>query len=131
MASKRRVARLNSLLKEVISETITRDLKEPRLPELLTITQVEVAEDIQHAKVYFSVIGDEAQKKLALELLNDNAGFIAARSSKKVVLRFFPSLTFKIDESLDHAFRIETLLNQVLPESKEESLVEDSETGSL
>ena len=64
---KQRVDRLNSLLKEVISEVISRDFQNRDIPDLITITQVEITKDLRHAKVYVSVIGDQVKKKKAID----------------------------------------------------------------
>lgn len=114
-----RIDRLNSLLKEVISEVIREDVKNPHVSNLITITRVDISKDIHHAKVYVSVIGDPAQKEESINALNSAAGFIAVRASKKVVLRFFPELIFRLDDSADKHYRIETLLNEISKEKKE------------
>lgn len=114
-----RIDRLNSLLKEVISEVIREDVKNPHVSNLITITRVDISKDIRHAKVYVSVIGDEAQRIESINALNSAAGFIAVRASKKIVIRFFPDLVFKLDDSADKHHRIETLLNELSKEKKE------------
>ena len=110
----RRIERVNSLLQEVISEVIMREVKDPRLPGLITITKVEVSPDLHYAKVFFSMIGGtDAQKAIALQILQEAAGYIAVTASKKVVLRYFPSLTFKIDDSMEKHQRIDDLLRKI------------------
>ncbi|MDN3504910.1 MAG: 30S ribosome-binding factor RbfA [Rhabdochlamydiaceae bacterium] len=111
--SSRRCDRLNSLLKEVISEVVFRDVKNPNISELLTITKVDISKDLHHAKVYVSVIGDEKEKKLTLTTLNQAAGFIGSSSSKKVTMRFFPHLKFILDESVDKHMRIDSILKEI------------------
>ncbi len=111
-----RIDRINSLLKEVISEVIFREVKNPHVNELLTVTHVEVTKDLHYAKVYVSVIGSEQQKKDTIAALQSAAGFIAVNSSKKITIRYFPTLTFKLDESVDKQMRIEMLLNQISAE---------------
>jgi len=113
MAPVQRTTRLNSLLKEVISEVIRRDVRNPHVNELLTVTRVEITRDLHYAKVYISVIGTDAQKKETLNALETAAGFIAVNSSKKVTMRYFPALTFKLDDSVDKHMRIEELLGEI------------------
>jgi ribosome-binding factor A len=110
-----RVPRVNSLLQEVITETLRKNVKNPHIHALTTITHVEVTSDLQHAKVYVSVIANEKEQKETIDALNGAAGFIAVHSSKKVSLRFFPELHFKLDRSAEHAAHIEELLNKVIP----------------
>ena len=110
----RRIQRVNSLLKEVISEVIARDLKSHDLPELITITDVDTSKDLRHAKVFVSFIeNDQTKKESMLELLQEKAARIGVIASKKVVLRYFPSLTFKLDSSIDNYLEIDTLLKKV------------------
>ena len=127
--AKKRIERLNSLLKEVISEVVMRDVRDPRLAPLVTITSVDITNDLQHAKVFISVIGTEEQKKSTIEALQSAAGFIAIQSSKKVVMRYFPALTFKIDNSVDKHIRIETLLGKIHEEQKSRKGTADTESS--
>lgn len=112
----KRTDRLNSLLKEVISEVIKRDVRNPHVTDLLTVTRVQISKDLHYAKVYISVIGSEQQKAETLDALQSAAGFIAVQSSQKVVMRYFPELTFKLDDSVDKHMRIEELLNEISQE---------------
>lgn len=109
----RRIERVNSLLVEVIAAVVMREVKDPRIPGLITITRVETTPDLRQAKVFFSIIGSEKEKKTALQVLQEAAGFISMTASKKVVLRFFPQLTFKIDDTLEKHQRIDDLLKKI------------------
>ncbi len=111
-----RVARLNSLLKEVLSEVIRQDVRNPHVARLITVTGVEITADLQHAKVSISVIGTDKEKEETIKALQSAAGFIAVQSSKKVVMRYFPELTFKLDTSIEHQIRIDTLLDKIKSE---------------
>jgi ribosome-binding factor A len=116
--AKQRTDRLNSLLKEVISEVIRRDVHNPHVNELLTVTHVEITKDLHYAKVYISVIGNDQQKAETLKALNSAAGFIATMASKKIVIRYFPSLTFKLDEGVEKHLRIEKILGEISAEKQ-------------
>ena len=109
----RRIERVNSLLVEVIAQVVMREVKDPRIPGLITITRVETSPDLRQAKVFFSIIGSDKDKKTALQVLQDAAGFISITASKKVVLRFFPQLTFKIDDTLEKHQRIDYILKKI------------------
>lgn len=113
-----RTDRLNSLLKEVISEVIRKDVRNPHVTELVTVTRVQISKDLRHAKVFISVIGSEQDKIETIEALNSAAGFIAVNSSQKVVMRYFPELKFKLDDSVDKHMRIEELLEEISKERK-------------
>lgn len=110
--------RLNSLLKQVISEVITRDVHNPKVNTLVTVVGVDVSKDLHNATVYISVIGNDSDKKNTIDALQSAAGFISVRASKKVVLRYFPTLTFTLDHSVDEHLRINELLDQIHDENK-------------
>ena len=120
-----RTTRLNSLLKEVISEVIKRDVRNPHVNDLLTVTRVEITKDLHYAKVYVSVIGSSEQKEETLNALQSAAGFIAVNSAKKVTMRYFPALTFKLDDSVDKHMRIEKLLGEISQERQAREVHDD------
>ena len=108
-----RINRLNSLLKEVISEVITKEISNPNISEFISITKVEITQDLHTAKVYISIIGNTEEKKKTMNALESASGFISVQASKKVVLRYFPSLTFKLDTSVDEHMKIEKILQNI------------------
>ncbi len=107
---------MNSLLKEVISDVIRTEVKNPHLHELITITHVEITKDLRHAKVYVSVIGEEKEKSEAMGVLRSAAGFIAVQASKQVTMRYFPELKFILDDSVDQQMQIDKLLSDIQAE---------------
>lgn len=116
--AKKRIERLNSLLKEVLSEVIQHEVRDPRLAPLVSVTRVDMTADLQHAKVYISVIGSHAEKEETIAALQSAAGFIAVTASKRVVMRYFPLLNFKLDQALEEQLRIEELIGQIHLEEK-------------
>lgn len=109
----KRTDRLNSLLKEVLSEVIREDVKHPQLHHLSSVTQVDISKDLHNAKVYISVIGTDKEKQLSLAALKSAAGYIAVIASKKVVMRYFPQLTFYIDDSVEKQIQINELIEKI------------------
>lgn len=105
-----RIDRVNSLLKEVIFEVIQREVKNPHVNAFVSVTRVETSQDLHHAKVYVSIIGTEAEKERIVEALQSASGYIAVHASKKVELRHFPELIFKVDHSADEHFKIQKIL---------------------
>ncbi len=123
----KRTVRLNSLLKEVISEVIHRDLHHvPHVNEFITITAVDITSDLSYAKVFVSVIGDQKQKKLAVQALQEKAGTIARMSSKKVVMRHFPELTFEIDSGLEKQLHMEEVFSKLSQEREKRPSSDDA-----
>ena len=128
MTAQRRIMRVNSLLKEVISDVIRHDLKHHKLPELITITDVDTSKDLMYAKVFVSLInGNNNDKKLLIEELQKCSSSIARLSSKKVVLRYFPVLTFEIDNTMDDYMKIDDLLREVNKNKKFKKDEEDDD----
>ena len=109
----KRTTRLNSLLKEVISEVIKKDVGNPNISKLTTITKVEITKDLHQAKVFISIIGTPEEKTKTLKALESASSFISIKASKKVVMKYFPSLIFKLDTSLEKQFRIEKILQEL------------------
>ena len=115
---KNRLERVNSLLKEVIFEVIQREVKNPHINTFVTVTNVDTSADLHHAKVSISLICPEADKQKIIDALQSAAGFIAVHASKKVELRYFPELTFKLDNSLDEFIRIQEILGKIEQERR-------------
>lgn len=118
MAEKVRIKKLNSLLQEVIAEVIQRDVRDPRIHAFTSITKVDLSNDLQHAKVFVSVLATDKEKKETMDALQSAAGFIAISASKKVVMRYFPALIFKLDTSVEEHLRIEKVLEKIHEEQK-------------
>ncbi len=110
--TKHRVSRLAENLKAEISQMIREELKDPRIG-FVTVTAVEVAEDLGHAKVFVSVLGDEAQRKKTLDGLNSAVGFVRREIGQRIRLRFVPEIVFKYDPSIEHGAQIAKLLKGV------------------
>jgi ribosome-binding factor A len=110
---KNRLERINSLLKEVIFEVIQKEVRNPHVNTFVTVTRVDTSADLHHAKVYISLIASDPEKEKVLAALQTAAGFIAVNAAKKVELRYFPVLTFKLDTGLEEHLRIQELLAQI------------------
>ena len=114
----KRTKRLNSLLKEVISEVIRKDVRNPNVAKFTTVTEVDISTDLHHAKVFVSVIGTEQERTETVEALESAAGFIGVHASKKVTMRTFPTLTFRLDTSVDKQMKIDSLLKKIHEEEE-------------
>jgi len=115
---KNRIDRLNSSLREVISDVIKKDVKNPHVNELLTVTRVSITKDLRYAKAYVSVIGSDEEKQETINALQSAAGFISIQSSKQIVIRYFPELRFILDDSAEQHSRIETILEEIKSEQE-------------
>ena len=114
----RRVDRINGLLREEISRLLSREIKDPRLSGLLTITQVSTSSDLRNAKVFLSVLGNDEANTSALQGIQSAATFLRKQLRERLRLKYVPFLTFEIDDSIqtsDHIFR---LMDQARQESE-------------
>ncbi|MDP3791174.1 MAG: 30S ribosome-binding factor RbfA [Candidatus Omnitrophota bacterium] len=115
--SKQRPERVQEALRQEISKIVIDQIKDPRIG-FITITKVEVTDDLRYAKVYFSVFGEKKHKELALKGLNSAKGFIRGQIADRVKLRLVPDISFRIDESLEHTKEIYDLLDRIKKEKK-------------
>jgi ribosome-binding factor A len=113
----RRAERVNELLREEISEIIQREMKDPRLGGLISITAVEVSPDFSHARVFVSVLGSEEESTSSLKALNAGAAFLRHELRGRLKsLRHVPELSFRADTSIARGAHLTALLNQVAHE---------------
>ncbi|SMB95564.1 ribosome-binding factor A [Thermanaeromonas toyohensis ToBE] len=110
-----RVERVAEQMKKEIAELLQDEIKDPRIG-FVTVTDVELSSDMQHAKVYVSVYGDEEQKKQTLEALARATGFIRREIGRRIKLRLVPEIVFKYDESIERGDRIARLLSRIKAE---------------
>lgn len=108
----KRLDRVNQLIKEEVSTLLQRELKDPRLG-FVTVTEVETTKDLRTAKVFVSVLGDEAQWTRSLAALVSARGFIRNWLRQHLDLRVTPEIDFRPDRSFQHAARIQSLLREV------------------
>jgi ribosome-binding factor A len=109
----RRIDRVNELLRLEISQLLTRQVKDPRLSGVITITEVRAAPDLRTALVLVSVMGDDETKKNALAGIQSAAKFMRRELRDRVSLRYVPFLRFALDDSLENADRLMGMLNQI------------------
>jgi ribosome-binding factor A len=109
----RRPDRVAEAIREEVALFLANDAKDPRLTSLVTVTGCEVTRDLRHAKVFVSVMGDDAERAQTFEGLASVAVHLRARVGRALRLRLAPEITFKPDESVARAARIEDLLAQI------------------
>ncbi|MDZ5473435.1 30S ribosome-binding factor RbfA [Bacillus sp. 31A1R] len=109
--------RVGEQMKKELGEIISRKIKDPRIG-FVTVTDVEVSGDLQQAKVFISVLGDDLQKENTLKGLAKAKGFIRSEIGQRIRLRKTPEIIFEFDESIDYGNRIDTLLHQIQREDK-------------
>ena len=107
----KRSQRVRDLLREEVADIIMRRVKDPRLG-FVTVTGVDITDDLKIAKVYVSILKEE-ERETALEILNAAASFVRAEVGKRIRMKSIPVLEFRIDESIAYGSRIDQLLKEI------------------
>jgi len=115
--SSRRTLKAAEAIREVVSMAILTELRDPRI-EGVTVTQVEVTPDMRGAKVFVSIMGNEAKQKLCLRGLQNSAGFLQSKVAERIDTRYTPRLRFELDEGVKKSIAIAKMLSEVLPDSE-------------
>lgn len=97
------------MIREEVSQIIIRELKDPRIG-FVTITKVDVSDDLRLAKIYYSVFGEEGEKEESLKGLESAKGYIKRELGRRVRLKYMPEITFIFDDSMEYGSRMEELL---------------------
>ena len=119
----RRMNRVNVLLREEISLVVATEVRDPRVSSVVSITAVETAPDLRHAKVFVSVLGGPSEKQSTLLALSSAAGFINRRLRRRLTLKAVPSLEFRLDESIERGSEVLQLIREAAlrPETRDEA----------
>ncbi|ACK70301.1 ribosome-binding factor A [Gloeothece citriformis PCC 7424] len=121
MATDRRVSRVSSLIKREVSQMLLHGIKDDRVGAgMVSITDVDVSGDLQHAKIFVSIYGTEQAKAETMEGLKSSVGFVRRELGQRIRLRRTPEVVFLEDTSLERGDRTLHLLNQLQDARKEE-----------
>jgi ribosome-binding factor A len=114
----KRADRVAGLIQEELSRLLRREVKDPRLHEIV-ITAVELSADLRHARVLFTGSGRQGGPEDALAGLRSAAGFLRGQLGRTLRLRYAPELTFEADDSVERSLHVAALLKQVMPQEDE------------
>jgi len=101
--------RVDEALREVLSDAVFSELKDPRIG-FVTVTDVKTSNDLTHARVYVSVLGDQDQREATMAGLTSAAGVLQGRVNAELTMKRTPTLTFHYDDTAERAARVERLL---------------------
>lgn len=104
-----RINRINEEFRKELSDII-RNMKDPRIPMMTSVVTVHVTQDLRYAKIYVSVLGNEAEQKEALAALKKSAGYVRRELGSRMNMRYTPEPVFELDHSIEHGARISELL---------------------
>ena len=108
----KRADRVGEAIKREISVMLTQEAKDPGI-HFVTVTAVEITDDLRHAKIYVSILGDENTRQETTKALERAKGFLRSEIGRRLQLRYTPEIQFHHDKSLDHAMKISGLLKKI------------------
>jgi len=111
--SSKRTARISEEIKKIVSSMILKELKDPRIATMTTVTDVEVTNDLRYVKIFISVLGSNKEKKDTLEALKSASGYIRKEIGKKMKLRYIPEPIFNTDNSIENGIYISKLIDSI------------------
>lgn len=112
--NERRIARLEQQIKERVAVAVVQELNDPRLG-FVTISRTKLDKEMQVCRVYWSVIGDEAQRKLSTQALDSATGYVRREVGKVLSTRTVPEIRFVYDEAVEGVQRMQDLLRELNP----------------
>ena len=112
----RRTERVNDLIQEELSDLLLREVRDPRLGGLISITRVEVSPDLSNARVFVSIMQPPAEQADALRALNAAASFFHRELKSRIQIRRVPFLVFKLDTSIEEGAQVLAHIDQALRE---------------
>ncbi|MEH2300030.1 30S ribosome-binding factor RbfA [Nostoc sp.] len=138
MATNRRVSRVAELIKREVSQMLLNGIKDDRVGTgMVSVTDVDVSGDLQHAKIYVSIYGTDEAKVETMAGLKSATGYVRSELGARVRLRRTPEVIFLEDRSIERGNKVLALLNQLNHERPPENLVsvedstdEDDESSS-
>ena len=108
----KRATQVAEEMKRAITDIIANEVRDPRLG-FITVTGVELADDLRYGKVFISIFEDEARQKACLDGLEAAKGFIRRQLGRRLGLRYTPDFDFRIDKSVAEGDKIDRLLHQI------------------
>ena len=115
-----RIARVAEVVREVASETILFEVRDPRV-KMVTVTRAEVSSDLQHAKVYVSIMGSEREQSTCLHGLQRAAGFVQSKLGDRMRSKFVPVIQFVLDKGVKNSLEVSRLISEALQQRPERS----------
>lgn len=106
--------RVGDEIRRVMADLIQNEIKDPRLPAMVSIVEVRASRDLSHAHVYISVMGDEQARKDCTAALRSATGFIRREIAARVRLRVAPEIHFVFDDSIERGIRMSRLIDEAI-----------------
>lgn len=125
---KRRSLKISSQMQKELSKILQEDVNDPRLSDdvIVSITDVEVTNDLSYADIYVSVLGDESKKESVIEALEQAKGFMKMLIGERMRLRSMPEFRFKYDNSIEHGAYMDKLIAETIAKDEENAKNRDN-----
>jgi ribosome-binding factor A len=127
MAQGRRVERVGALIRREVSDLLQREIKDQRLGHgLVSVTDVEVAGDLQHCRIFVSIFGNDEERRQAMEGLRSAAPFVRGQLGRRLQMRRAPEVVFQLDRGLERGSSVLSLLHELESERRRRESSEDA-----
>ena len=122
-----RPQRVANLIREVVSEAIANKLSDPRIGPMVSVTRVEVTADLEHAKVFFSVMGSPSAERRTMQGLQSAVGMVQRMVAGELSIRQCPHLSFHLDETIKRTAETIRIINETMAEYERPATESDSQ----
>ena len=116
--SSERMRRVDEAMRQVLSDAMSQDVKDPRVG-FVTVTDVKTSPDLRHARVYVSVLGDDAARAASMDGLRSAHGFLQGRVAGELRLKHTPTLNFIYDDTAERAARLKRLIDETAADDEQ------------
>jgi len=99
-------------LRKIVSRVLIEDISDPRMG-FITITRIDLTNDLRFARIYYSVLGSDEQKRDTEEALQENLGFIRRVAVERINMKFAMEIRFELDKSIEHSFKVDDILKKI------------------
>jgi ribosome-binding factor A len=108
-----RPERVAQLIRRELSDIISNKIRDPRVTQWVSITDVEVTRDLSFARVYISILGPPEERDRTLDVLTTATGYIRSQLAPRLDIREVPELRFELDTSLETGARVDDILRRL------------------
>ena len=116
---------INTSVQRALSSILRNDVKDPRIPLLISVTRVNVAPDLKTCKAYISILGDTDSKEECRAALKSASGFIRHELAQQLNLRLTPEITFLMDDSIEYGVEMSYKIDEIMEEQNKAAALRD------
>lgn len=125
--SKNRPVRVGDEMRRLLADLIRNEVKDPRIPLLTSVTDVEVTGDLSHATVFVSVMGTDKEQSDSLAALKGASGFFRSEIARRMRIRVTPELSFKLDSSIQQGIKMSRLIDEAMGRGRSNNTENDAD----